>query len=164
MKITSKTKWTDVAPLLPFLTDESKKALREAAVQQYGDYWTLTIDQLFDLMGGDYSHVGDLREPTALQAEWLEGLKDFIETLTKLLEKYTPPVQPEAKRASAGCLPMTMQESVLVFCRSYFGLPSFEAVGKLTIAEFLLARKDNYNNRLAQYNFDMMQRAKLKTK
>lgn len=162
MLITAETKYAEIAALDEFITPESVSQLKAAAIKQYGDPWELTIDNFFALTKSDYSMLGDMTDPTALQVYWCKAFADFAEELKKTLETLTVEQTPDQKRASAGTIEFDFQQSILVFCRSYFGLPSFAAVGGLTMGEFVLARKDKYNEMLTARNWHNMQERKFK--
>lgn len=46
--------------------------------------------------------------------------------------------------------PMTMAEGLLVFARRYFGCRSFSEAERLTLGEWLMAKKDDYNRIAAE--------------
>lgn len=163
MKITAQTKWSKIANLEPFFSEDTRKAMTEAAEAQFGDYYALTLDALFELLNGDFSAMlGNTDDPTALQVAWAKGFAEFAKTLTDTLDGMT--IKPDAVevRAQAGTLKMSFQEGVLVFCRDYFGLPSFAACGTLTVGDFLLAKKAAYNIAVAQRNMRTIQEQKFK--
>ena len=70
--------------------------------------------------------------------KWVAGLIDDLARLT-------PPATQDEQRRTQGVLPASFDESVYVFCRNYFALPSFSAVEDLTVGEYVMAKKDAYN-------------------
>lgn len=164
MIVTAKTKYRDFEELEKVATAESLQALKQASEQYFKPCNALTIDEFFGIIGGDYSLLGDLAEPSVYQVFWLKRFQEFAEQFTKECERLHLEPTAEMKQAQQGAIDMQPMESMLVFLQDYFALPSFFDAGKRTIGEYLLARKVRYNEQLAQRNYETMQRNKLKTR
>lgn len=162
MRISEDTLYEEYAAVLPYISEQDKKRVAEAAQQKYGNYYALNFDTFFGLLGGDYSIIGNNPKGTAFQVLWMQGFAQFVETLSKTLEKLT--IKPSAKqmRAQEGTYAFDFKSNVLLFLRSYFGLHSFKEAGRLTIGEYLTARQDAYNTQLIQRNYERIQREELK--
>ena len=162
MVITGETKYRDFVSVLPFLCDGEREKLYAAAEKRYGYCNALTLDQFFGVCEGNIELLGDMSNPTVLQVMWLERFEKFTQAFTQECERMT--VQPSAKmqRAMQGTRPLPGRAALLVFCRQYFGLPSFAACGSLTVGEYLTARQDHYNEQIIQRNFAKMQEQELK--
>lgn len=152
MIVTEKTKYAEFVPLLPFIDDDQKQKLYKAAEAHFKPYNTLTFDEFFGILEGDYQLLGDLKEPTVLQAFWLENFEHFVQSFTTACEQMTLPPTPESTRYSAGCKPFEPKAAMLVFVREYFGLHSFTDCGKITLGEYITARQDKYNEQIMQRN------------
>jgi hypothetical protein len=61
-------------------------------------------------------------------------------------------------------LPVEWQEGMLVFVRAYFGLKSFGEAENVTIGDYLLAKKDEYNSTIFQRNMAKIQTQKIHKK
>ena len=59
---------------------------------------------------------------------------------------------------------LSFNENILIFCRDYFSLQNFEAVAKLKLFEFILARKAQYNKDLAEALSIYIQKSNAKSK
>lgn len=176
MQIDIKSKISDVQALLDVMDERSVSELKRAAVDLYGSPWGITIGQLFGCMGSesagytdaDFSLIGmDLQKPEEMivaQYYWVQAFRDMVESLIRALENMTVPPTPEAAKANRSCLSMSFRESILVFCRSYFGLHSFSAVEDLTIDDLLLAKKDAYNTAVFEKEMAAIHEAKTKRK
>lgn len=165
MEVNNKTKYLDFVLIEQCITPESRKALIAGAQAQYGYYGQLTIDQFWSVVNGDKSLLGDMSEPLVLQVYWLYGFEEYCKGFTEALEKLVVPENPNDKdKYNMGCVNMSAQETMLIFTREYFGLPSFFAAGKRTIGEYLTARKDKFNQAMMQHNFAESQKAKFKKK
>lgn len=155
------SKYVDV---LPFVTDESRKALMAEAAK-IRDPYTLTLAEFFGCCEGDFGCVmKDTENPTTGEALWLDVFRVFIADFGKILERLVIPQTPEQKQASANCLPVEWQEGMLVFVRAYFGLKSFGEAENVTIGDYLLAKKDEYNSTIFQRNMAKIQTQKIHKK
>lgn len=164
MRITSNTKYADFEQYEYALTEEGAQVLMAQAEEMYGQCSELTIDEFWGLIGRDYSLLGDMSEPSVLQVYWCKRFAQFCEQFAKACERLKLEPTETEKQAQTGCMPMSPQESMLTFVRSYFGLHSFYEAGKIRIGEYLLARKDAYNDARAKRNYANIQQAKLKHK
>lgn len=163
MTITSKTKYKDFEQYEAALTAEQLQEIKHAAEQQYKSCYMLTIDEFFGIIVGDYSILGDMNEPSVLQVFWLKRFADFCEEFAKSCERMSLK-DPTKQSLTNGCIEVEPQESMLIFVREYFGLPSFFAAGERTIGEYLTARKDRYNDAVMRKNSEAEQRRKMKVK
>lgn len=155
------SKYVDI---LPFVTDESRKVLMERAAQ-IRDPYTLTLAEFFACADGDFECViKDVANPSTGEALWLDVFKVFMTDLGNILKKLVIPQTPEQKQASANCLPVEWQEGMLVFVRAYFGLKSFTEAENVTIGDYLLAKKDEYNTTIFQRNLAKIQTQKIHKK
>jgi hypothetical protein len=150
--------------ILPFVTDDSRKVLMEQAAK-IRDPYTLTLAEFFACCEGDFSCVlKDQNNITTGEGLWLETFRDFVADFCKILERLVIPQTPEQKQASANCLSVEWQEGMLVFVRAYFGLKSFAEAENVTIGDYLLAKKDDYNANIFQRNMAKIQTQKIHKK
>lgn len=162
MIVKRETLYSEFKPFERCITDETLDQLEKGAQEVFGQYTTLTIDEFFGLMDGDYSILGDTSHPSVLQVYWAKGFQSFCTNLAKMCERLQVPEDPNrTKLLEHGCVQLEAQESVLVFVRDYFGLPSFFEAGKRTIGEYLLARKASFNAAMMRKNYEAEQRKKL---
>ena len=151
MRVTEQTRYDEqFAAAEEYLTDKGKQALRDAAVELYGDPWQLTIGEFVAVSQNDLSRLGDLTRPTVLQKYWIEAFHAFAEELTKALDALKMP-QDAQEMAAAECMrKVSMAEGMLVFARSYFGLHSFAEAEKVTMLDYVIAKRDKYNSAIYQ--------------
>lgn len=165
MIITERTPYEDYVQQERVASDETAAQIHAAACRYYKQYAELTIDEFWGLMAGDFSLLGDTTKPSVLQIYWQRGFEEFCKTLTKTLERLVIPENPNKEaEIQRGCVEMSAQEGMLIFVRSYFGLPSFYAAGKRTMGEYITARKDDFNKTMTKRNFEALQMRELKTK
>lgn len=132
------------------ITDAGKKSLEAVAVSSYGSFTDLTIGQWIRCSQGDYSCILGELTGSWLQVYWLRYFADEAKRLPETLENLSAKMGADEQRACEALMKSSLVESVLVFVRNYFGLPSFRAVEDLTIGELLIAKKAAYNE--ATYN------------
>lgn len=166
MKISEKTRLAEIAEVMQFFTEDSVKTLKEQAEDLFGKCWNLTFADFFACAEKDFSCIGaDVNHPeemTALQYYWIERFKDFAEEFTNAVEQLSTPSTNEAKMAAKSCLPMTFQEGVIVSCREYFGLHSFDEVYGIKVSDFVIMRKDLYNKAVFEQAIQRINESKYK--
>ena len=160
MDIDLRKPYAEYTEYLPLLTVKSREELSEAA-EKVHPMWELKIGELFRLCDGDFSSIID-KEPLLWQILWVERFPKFFEEFVRVAQRLTLEPTQEQKAAAADCLPMEWQEGILIFARSYFGLHSFAAVEQLTLGDYILAKKHDYNTALAERNMHKKQMQKIK--
>lgn len=83
------------------------------------------------------------------------GVRKGLERFAKFMEETTPPVTVEQKRMAKGVLSGNIEESVLMTLKSCFSLHGLEDAQKLTVYEYMVARKEVYNEAVVNYNQSM---------
>ena len=173
MQISDKTLYSEFAPFEQFVTQESLQEIKQAAEQKFCNCYQLTIDQFWGIANGDLSIIGiepqkvkegkfDWNKITVLQVYWRKRFDDFVQEISNACKRMSIKPTPEQEQAANGCVKIEPMEQMLIFVRAYFGLPSFTAAGKRTMGEYITARKDDYNQKRMQRNWEEIQRRKLK--
>jgi len=166
MRINEDTLLEECGELINCIEEDSVKNLKKKAEERFGACWALTFRQFFACSAGDFTPVGfDVTKPlevTVLQFFWMKRFQDFVEEFTKTVEQLTAPTSNEARRASKSCLPMTFEEGVLISCREYFGLNSFEAVYDIKVSDFIIMKKDLYNKAIFERAVQSINESKYK--
>lgn len=161
MDIDLRKPYEKYAEYLQLLTAKSREELSDAA-EKVRPMWDLKIGEFFRLCDGDFAFMMDKKNPLLWQVLWAERFPQFVEEFANVVARLTLEPTPEQKAAAADCLPMEWQEGILIFSRSYFGLHSFAAVEELTIGDYILAKKHDYNTALAERNMHKQQMQKIK--
>lgn len=164
MQVTSKTKYSEFMQYEYAVTPESVRVLMEQAEQYFVRCNELTIEQFFGIVDGNYEILGDVSDPTVLQAFWIKRFAEYCEQFGKACERMTLKSQEDETKLQSGCVQLSPLESMLIFTRAYFGLRSFDEAAQRTLGEYLTARKDRYNAACVQRNYENIQRQKLKKK
>jgi len=92
--------------------------------------------------------------------ELTNSIKDGINGFEAFLSKTEPPMTPEQRNSMVGLLDTTIEEMILLQLKDFFSLHSLEDAQKLTVSEFMIARKATYNQRRADYNAAMAMKLK----
>lgn len=155
MKIDRHTTLEQFAPFAALVSEADMERVRKGAVSdKFGDagFYGMTIGDFTAVCAGDPRPLLQSGGRTVFDACRVEAFKAFVDEFAAMLRRLTPPKTPEAVKASAGTLQYEFTEGLYVFCRSYFGLPSFEAVDGLRVSEFVMAKKDDYNRQIVERN------------
>ena len=155
MKIDRHTEMRDFAPFAALVSSGDMERLRSAAVRdRFGDagFYAMTIGQLTSVVDGDLRPLYDSGGRTVYDEMRVQAFRLFIDELCAALRGLTLPPTADSVRLSSGTRTMSFNESLYLFTRSYFGLPSFEAADRIRVSEYLLARKDEYNRQVVDRN------------
>lgn len=157
MKVTKDTPYDgEFVAAETLMEDKDKQALTDAAIRsKFGEagFWGMTLGGIFAALRDDLDAVATEEEAATvfgvyrLKAfpKWLD---DFLTTAAALTAKPTA----KQARASQGCVKISFEESVYILMRRYFGLQSFDAVNTMTAADYILAKKDDYNTQVVERN------------
>lgn len=95
---------------------------------------------------------------------YLEKIGDFTKDFCEKYEALTHKPTAEEKKAGEACLETSFRENIIVFTRSYFGLPSFVKAYEITLGEILIAKKDKYNEVAFRQAYNRIELEKIKSK
>ena len=148
MRISEDTRLADVCALLPYLRDGEEGRLCKAAEARKvpAGWWSVTIGEFVKMSSGDFSPYGVTLDDNAkvLDYYFIKAFAGFVEEFTRVAGNLTP------KGGIPLAYPMTMAEGLLVFARRYFGCRSFLDAERLTLGDWLMAKKDDYNRIAAE--------------
>lgn len=168
MTIDPRDKYINHLILLANMDEESRKRLEADAELHYGSPWGLTLRDFFALSEGDLTYIGLAKEEqtqgSVRQYMWMQLFQELVTQVVEILKRLQVPQSDEAKRASEYCLKSSSKESSIVFARKYFGLKSFSEAEEVTISDFIVAKKDDFNAAMFQHVMHEIQRNKFKKK
>lgn len=164
MRITRDTKYSEIVTLEKCFSAETADALKRAAESVYGEMYDLTFERFYNCTQGDFSHLGDISDPTALQVYWAKRFSDFATEFAGTLKHLTIEQTGDEKQAAQGLLRVDWSEGLLVFIQQYFGLKSFREAEQITIGEILIAKRAQYNQDKYRRSLAAIQMSKLKQK
>lgn len=132
-------------------TKEKMRNLGKRFFLKDRDFLQLSIDEFLNLTSGDLS---DFKNATGKAFDYLFAMAffEFTNELIKILEKLKVNeslLTKEQKQVNARLPQMSFAKSIMTFCQDFFKLQDFASVGKLKLAEFLLAKEKQYTEDLA---------------
>lgn len=134
-----------LAALLGKVTDRSEKIVFD----------TMTVKSLLQLVGGHrVEELGGIRS-TASVGEWcavLNTLHDGLQAFADFMEDTKPPQTPAQRKLEKGMKPGNIEEAVLWTLKSCYTLHGLEDAQNLTIYEYKIARKSQFNDAVVAYN------------
>jgi len=151
IKIDETTTASQFAVFLPELV--KNESLRKAAWNYFvkKDFYSLTVDEFCTLVEDGTWKERTLTasgEITLFGLVFSEDLRKFVEEFTRALKAYTI-ISSDTSGSSVQC---SMIESMIFFCREFFGLPNFKVASEITIGDYLLAKKYDYMRTVAEKN------------
>lgn len=122
----------------------------------------MTVKELCEAIDGRVPESLATKYAMATVGEWCAMRKGLVEAVGRFagyLKRTTPPQTAEQKRLRNGLLEVTAEEAVLLTCKDFYGLHGLEEAQRLTVYEYMIARKAVYNEALQAYNAAMAARA-----
>lgn len=149
--------WAKVSPFFVAYPDAMAQLLSRFKPTDV-NFETLTIKGMLEAVSGRIPEELERRLSGCTVGEWCEtflGVRAGLERFTRFMEETMPPVTVEQKRMTNGVLSSNIEESVLMTLKSCFSLHGFEDAHKLTVYEYMVARKEVYNEAVINYNQSM---------
>lgn len=164
MRITERTLYATIKPVEKYFRENMEAEIMRAAEGKFGGMYDLEFATFWACAGGDFSNLGDMRNPTVLQVYWVKRFNKFVEEITQALKGLTLNPTADESKAGQGLLQVTWGESILIFLQQFFGLKSYKEAEKITIGELLIAKRAQYNKDLFQRKLANIQLDKLRKK
>ena len=155
MKIDRYTLYSDFERVEPYVSADVLERLRvTAVVDMFGDegFYGMTLGVLLDAMRGDFDGLTQCNGETVFDRFRMNAFSEWIKEFVAVVNGLTLKPTPQQQRQASGCKSVTFEESVYFFVRSYFGLPSFNAVRGLTVGDYIMAKKDDFNKAVIDRN------------
>lgn len=147
-------KWALVEPFFRMYPDALVQ-VRERCGTAAIDFFGLSVRGLLQALNNEVPTEWRDRFKDSTVRQWCEmlntlqqGLQDF----TKFMEKTQPPQTFEQQRMTMGTLKGNLEEAVLMTLKSCFALHDLESATKLTIYEYMMARKEVFNEATIAFN------------
>lgn len=150
-------RWSDVSPFFAAYPQAMAQLLSRFGSSEV-DFEGMTVKGLLESVRGDVPHeLSDNMKACSLQ-DWCElvnGVRDGLAKFTEFMEATTPPVSPMQKKITKGILSSNIEESVLMTLKVCYSLHGLEDAQRLTVYEYMIARKEVYNEAVVAYNQSM---------
>lgn len=150
----------------PNLLDSLREKITDELSLQEFDYFGMTISDFLRLTEKQFpAKIQKMLKSRFLTVEKYIKILNTFENGNKRFEQSVEETTIEKtaieKEAENGLLPLSVEESMLNFMVESFHLQSWEAAQKMTLYEFISARKKSYNNAMYQKRTAEIQKAKL---
>jgi len=154
LKIDEKTKWDEIYLLL---TEDDFKELQKKVTEIFPfNFYQITIGDLAQMScyPPKFPNIEnyDKENLTVFDYFKIKNANDFIIEFTKDLKIYELSKTVEENNANSNLPDFTLIEVMLCFTQNYFKLQNFGEAEKITLLEYLLARKNDYTQKLYEKN------------
>lgn len=119
------------------------------------DFFSLNCGELCQLIDGKMPNkLIEMAEKLNVKnyCKLLNSIHDGLKGLQTFCEKTDPPATAMQRRAATGLMETTPEEAILLAVKSFYNLHSLEEAQKLTVYEYMIARKSEFNRITAEYN------------
>lgn len=150
-------RWQDVSPFFEAYP-EALAQVCSVAGDGKQDFYALTVRGMLEAVNGQVPNEWKERYKGGTVGEWcamLNALKAGISRFTEFMENTTPKQTIEQKKALSGTIKGNLEEAVLMTLKSCFSLHDLEAATNLTVYEYMMARKEVFNEAQIAYNRSM---------
>jgi len=155
LRVDKNTSAEIIALIFADLPQEKQKELKDAAVNHFlggqGGFMFLKVGNFCDMCEGDFSAFFK-SETKAFEYLFTLAFLDFVNIFIDKLKEFKVSdflLSQEQKAVNAALPELTFYESIFIFSQSFFRLQSFDEVQKITVFDFLLAKKAAYINEYA---------------
>lgn len=122
------------------------------------DFFSLSVRGMLEAASGKMPSELSEKHKNKSVREWCEmanSVKDGVSRFLDFLEKTQPPYTLKQKKFTNGILKSSLEEAVLMTLKCCFTLNSLEDATKLTVYEYMMARKEAYNDAVINYNMSV---------
>lgn len=156
-------KWAEVAYFYNENTDVLEKAMAEIEEDARFDVMKMNVGQLVTLIdGGVTDEMTKFFEDCSVGEALgiIKCLRRQMRDFADFMRRTTPPETPEGRMARHGLVDVSTEESVLLTMQRFYGLHGLEEAQKMSVYEYIVARRDLFNSQKIEYN--MRQNMKLR--
>lgn len=169
IKFDGKTKYRKMQRYLivfPEILDKAKEQIKETVPRGTFDFFGMTVSEFLQLQEKILPKKIDnlLRKRRTTFFDYVkisntfeQGMKAFEQIIIDTTIQETA----DEEAARSGLVEVTTEESMLTFICDYFKLSSMEQAQKLTLYEYITARKITFNNAKYQKNMANIQKIKI---
>jgi hypothetical protein len=162
-------KLTDIQAKLmvyPEIIEQSRKQVTSILDGSIFSFFEMTVAEFLQLQENKMPQKIDaiLKNPKTSFKTYLQILNTFekgTKAFENVLEKTTIEQSMDDRIASNGLLELTPEESMLNFVKDFFNLHNFEEAQKITIYEYIIAKKIHFNSMKFQKNMTELQKNRL---
>ncbi|HPL95000.1 MAG TPA: hypothetical protein PLK02_07860 [Paludibacteraceae bacterium] len=168
MKINHKSKLSKFLPFVDLLTKESEQKLKDAAVRFYlkDGFWSITLGAFLQAANGNFdvffSKKFKIEKATVFQYYLIAAFKDFVDEFSNVMSNLSLKPTIDEAQASSNLTKVEFSEGFLVYAMKTFGYKSSKEAEECILIDFLMRKKDDFNNQLFQRNIAAIHERKYK--
>ena len=152
--------------LFPDLLDKSKEKITDIVPRETFDFFSMTVAEFLRLQENELPKTVNklLKKRSFTFYEYIKILNTFeqgAKSFQQILEDTTIEQTSEERAANAGLIDISPEESMLTFLIDFYKLKSMEEAQKVSLYEYITARKISYNNAKFQKNMINIQKVKI---
>lgn len=156
-------RWAEVAYFYSKNPQALEKAMEAVGENNKFNIQAMTVGQLVQLLDGGFTDeieafLSDCEVGEALGV--VKSLRRQMNEFAEFMQRTTPPEGEEARMAKHGLVDVSTEEAILLTVMRFYGLHGLEEAQKMSVYEYIVARRDIYNERRIEYN--MRQNMKLR--
>ena len=152
--------------IFPDILEKSKTKITEIVSRETFDFFAMTVEEFLRLQENELPKTVNklLKKRSFTFYQYVQILNTFeqgAKAFQQILEDTTIEQTSEEKAASAGLIDISPEESMLAFLVDFYKLKSMEEAQKVSLYEYITARKISYNNAKFQKNMINIQKVKI---
>lgn len=168
MKINHKSKLSKFLPFVDLLTEESEQKLKDEAVRFYlqDGFWYITLGSFLQAANGNFdvffAKKFKIEKATVFQYYVIAAFKDFVDEFSNVMSNLSLKPTIDEAQASSNLMKVEFAEGFLVYAMKTFGYKSSKEAEECVLIDFLMRKKDDFNNQLFQRNIAAIHERKYK--
>lgn len=151
-------KWEPVAPFFKAYPSALAQVRRHVTdVDTSLNFEALKVKSVIEMVAGGMPAELDGKQGETIRQRCmtLNALDEGMQTFTQFLEATAPPMTIRQRKMLGGTKDANMEEAILWTLRDSYALHGLEEAQNLTVYEYMIARKNKYNEAVVAYNQSM---------
>ena len=170
MKITHKSKLVHFLPFIDLIEKDSEKALKEQATKYFlpNGFWYISLGSFLNAINGNFDGLFGkefkMQKATVFEYYLIAAFKDFVDEFSNVMSNLNLKPTIDEAQASSNLTKVEFSEGFLVYAMKTFGYKSSKEAEECVLIDFLMRKKDDFNNQLFQRNIAAIQERKFAKK
>ena len=170
MKITHKSKLVHFLPFIDLIEKDSEKALKEQATKYFlpNGFWYISLGSFLNAINGNFDGLFGkefkMQKATVFEYYLIAAFKDFVDEFSNVMSNLSLKPTIDEAQASSNLTKVEFSEGFLVYAMKTFGYKSSKEAEECVLIDFLMRKKDDFNNQLFQRNIAAIQERKFAKK
>jgi len=170
MKITHKSKLVHFLPFIDLIEKDSEKALKEQATKYFlpNGFWYISLGAFLNAINGNFDGLFGkefkMQKATVFEYYLIAAFKDFVDEFSNVMSNLSLKPTIDEAQASSNLTKVEFSEGFLIYAMKTFGYKSSKEAEECVLIDFLMRKKDDFNNQLFQRNIAAIQERKFAKK